>query len=876
MNYYIKLDNGYFHVVDGNVNKVIASFVSEIDAHKFLQSLFSNFGEPWSAVYGTLIENPVVIQPIISASPLYYESSSPSCHKSLQLPQQIIIENKLPFGYSPSAQYSSLFSRTPTGGTPLYNGGFLNNGGVPSSPMFSTPPILSEGLNQPQSFNSNIYSNPPQVNSNTNGWSQSQPQINSNKPAQNIAVPQNQTRNNQLQQPQSLSGQTSSTQQSSNNQAAQNIAVPQNQTRNNQLQQPQSLSDNQNNSVQPQNSSTQLGWNKQPNNSQQSLQRNNQVQRPQNLGNQNQDADLQSQNTQQNQESGFESNQSYDNISSDDNNTFNQSSGAQANNENGANNKKSKRNKKFVFDDLTMALDISAYDDEGAIVQIDDLEVNNKDDDSLGEASVYSKKTKVGKSKEKKEEDEALDNFEINSSMFVNDIDFENDEIIHHNKNSKGINRLKREQDAQENIIENQDNMSSVLEGGRQSKTSWDDKKNHIDDYDLDALSSLEDYEKRHLSESWQSYSNKSESDYNKQRLSIQKELEEKYHSEQMDDYDLDALSSLEDYEKRHLSGKWKYDRGQNESESFVFDNRDLENQSKINDLDNLDSRIQGQSEKRALDELNYNKSSNMNEQKNDNLNSRANLSDIYDINTLEQQYQNGLLTSDLNLVKKDDGVIDLGPVDDDDTIFSTPRMDAQQEDYEDFGAIKNDKKALKKAKKRKNKNRDPLSNTQALSYVVDNKMISNVDGNLVNKKAIKKEEKLNKKLQKQQKSKEPEIINDDISLDKISTSNIVQPLVQTPVQLIADLESVEDSGTITKIYEQNLIPTSSIQLGKKNDDVIDLGPIIDDDTIYSTPRMDAKEEDQKEELTKQDKKLLKKIKKSEQANRKKYEKMLK
>ncbi|AGR40724.1 hypothetical protein [Spiroplasma taiwanense] len=46
MNYYIKLENNYYEIVDGNTNKIIASFVAEVDAHNFIQSLFSTLNNP--------------------------------------------------------------------------------------------------------------------------------------------------------------------------------------------------------------------------------------------------------------------------------------------------------------------------------------------------------------------------------------------------------------------------------------------------------------------------------------------------------------------------------------------------------------------------------------------------------------------------------------------------------------------------------------------------------------------------------------------------------------------------------------------------------------------------------------------------------------
>ncbi|AGR41731.1 hypothetical protein [Spiroplasma diminutum] len=85
---------------------------------------------------------------------------------------------------------------------------------------------------------------------------------------------------------------------------------------------------------------------------------------------------------------------------------------------------------------------------------------------------------------------------------------------------------------------------------------------------------------------------------------------------------------------------------------------------------------------------------------------------------------------------------------------------------------------------------------------------------------------------------------------------------------------TVEDK-TITEIYQENLIPESKVTI-KKDDDLIDFGPILEEDEIFSTPRRDAEQDDfENFSLSKKEKKELKKVKKKEELSRKRYQKLL-
>ncbi|QEH61227.1 hypothetical protein SCHIN_v1c00290 [Spiroplasma chinense] len=87
--------------------------------------------------------------------------------------------------------------------------------------------------------------------------------------------------------------------------------------------------------------------------------------------------------------------------------------------------------------------------------------------------------------------------------------------------------------------------------------------------------------------------------------------------------------------------------------------------------------------------------------------------------------------------------------------------------------------------------------------------------------------------------------------------------------------KTLGENDTITSAYENNLMPENRVT-SKKDDGLIDLGPIDEEDDIFSTPRMDAQQDDFEDfTLTNKDKKTLKKIKKAEAANRKKYNKMI-
>ncbi|WP_339029922.1 hypothetical protein [Spiroplasma endosymbiont of Cantharis nigra] len=93
----------------------------------------------------------------------------------------------------------------------------------------------------------------------------------------------------------------------------------------------------------------------------------------------------------------------------------------------------------------------------------------------------------------------------------------------------------------------------------------------------------------------------------------------------------------------------------------------------------------------------------------------------------------------------------------------------------------------------------------------------------------------------------------------------------------IGDDESDEfEKKAISEIYQKNLIPENNI-LKKRDPNVIDLGPVNEDDEIFSTPRRDAELEDlDNVSLSKKEKKELRRIKRREENSRKKYEKLLK
>ncbi len=93
----------------------------------------------------------------------------------------------------------------------------------------------------------------------------------------------------------------------------------------------------------------------------------------------------------------------------------------------------------------------------------------------------------------------------------------------------------------------------------------------------------------------------------------------------------------------------------------------------------------------------------------------------------------------------------------------------------------------------------------------------------------------------------------------------------------IGDDDSEEfEKKAITEIYQKNLIPENNL-LKKRDPNVIDLGPVNEDDEIFSTPRRDAELEDLDNiSLSKKEKKELRRIKRREENSRKKYEKLLK
>ncbi|AOG59982.1 hypothetical protein SHELI_v1c00270 [Spiroplasma helicoides] len=118
--------------------------------------------------------------------------------------------------------------------------------------------------------------------------------------------------------------------------------------------------------------------------------------------------------------------------------------------------------------------------------------------------------------------------------------------------------------------------------------------------------------------------------------------------------------------------------------------------------------------------------------------------------------------------------------------------------------------------------------------------------------------------------------IKNTISNTKVQTTS----LDEAYLNFINEQESnignkVVQNKTITELYE-----TSNVTLSNsngRNDDVIDLGPIEEEDDIFSTPRMDFQQDEEEQgPLTKKDKKLLKKLKKRDEISRKKIEKRLK
>ncbi|QHX36280.1 hypothetical protein [Spiroplasma sp. BIUS-1] len=87
--------------------------------------------------------------------------------------------------------------------------------------------------------------------------------------------------------------------------------------------------------------------------------------------------------------------------------------------------------------------------------------------------------------------------------------------------------------------------------------------------------------------------------------------------------------------------------------------------------------------------------------------------------------------------------------------------------------------------------------------------------------------------------------------------------------------ELPKEEKAITEIYQENLIPESKVT-SKKDDDLIDLGPINEDDEIFSTPRKDAEQDDfETFTLSKKERAELKKAKKREELSRKRYQKLL-
>ncbi|QBQ07228.1 hypothetical protein SGLAD_v1c00270 [Spiroplasma gladiatoris] len=760
MNYYVRLDNGYYHIVDGNINKVVASFASEVDAHKFLQSLFSALGEPCLTVYDSLIQGPVFGQNGFAFS-----------NSSIQQPDFPLCQQPM-LSSIPSFVGSQNFMNYD------YQSQYLPN--PPQDMMFSYHQPM-EGY--PQNENFNVSGMP--INNDIYGQNSKLDHLNSF--GQNQQLRQDSFDSSHLLKQQLNNGYAQNKMQDYNNRTQNNA------------------SQFSNNRVQPQQTTPNVQPINQPSSNQNNNEQFNVAQHGGKHANQNE------------QQSEIASNSSKDNPNLNQNNNLSNNQEEQSANKNKENQESSKskykgdktyyvdekdkvyHDRKIEFDDTTMAFDVNALEEEGAIVQVDDLEINNKDDDSLGEAAAYSKKRKMGKSKEKKEEDEALDNFEINSAAFVNDIDFEQNDLSDYKLKSEEINKLKRERNTQENIISDYDldNMSSVLGSGRQKYDSWD-------------KSVLE--ENKNFTESYEFNDTNENDDYTLTEDEIKK-FEEK------------ILGPSNDYK------------------------------TDFNNYDNLNTESQNN---QYWDEIaNYDKRS------------AQNLDDIQK-KSYGSESINDSIPKEVTISKKADDVIDLGPIEEDDEIFSTPRNDAQQKDYEDYSALRNDKKALKKAKKTSKK--DLGLTNDSITYVVDG-----VEDNLDLQKSfknLKNIEKISKKNKKAELKNQENIINTNIKTEFIEQEFISQ----TNEQVFSSNNFKEDtnSSTITQLYENNLMPTHSPVLSKKADDIIDLGPIEEDDEIFSTPRNDAQQEkEEKIEITKKDRKALKKAKKVEETYRKRYTKML-
>ncbi len=151
--------------------------------------------------------------------------------------------------------------------------------------------------------------------------------------------------------------------------------------------------------------------------------------------------------------------------------------------------------------------------------------------------------------------------------------------------------------------------------------------------------------------------------------------------------------------------------------------------------------------------------------------------------------------------------------------------------------------------------------------------ILNNTDDDSLGEAALYKEKKqLNKTKIFEKMEKNPKVS------DKISKNN--ESLV--PIETI-DLERAELENTQTSALNKSVILPinnhyiSNPFLPKRDDSIIDLGPIDEDDTIFSTPRKDADSEELDNiVLTKKDKKLLKKAKKKDANNRKRLSKVLK
>ncbi|AHI52369.1 hypothetical protein [Spiroplasma culicicola] len=253
-----------------------------------------------------------------------------------------------------------------------------------------------------------------------------------------------------------------------------------------------------------------------------------------------------------------------------------------------------------IFDDTTLTFDMSAFDEDkiGAIIQDNSLMINNTDDDSLGEVSLYSKKDKLqGEKKSKKIEDETLVN-----------VSFRKEDDLYN------IDRLQlKKAEAQMDVI---------------------------DDYDLDNMSSIVVSESPN-EDVW-AQNIKQTSDVNK-------------HNKQ---------------------------------------NSHFEKEKNSNSALDINSKVQP---------LNENVKVETNESQN-RYNEEPNNASITSL------YEKNLIPDDIVVPKKDDNLIDLGPVEEDDEVFSTPRRDAEQDDFENFSLSKGDKKALKKRKKAEEASRKKYS----------------------------------------------------------------------------------------------------------------------------------------------------------------------